>query len=333
MMIIMQDDNLYRIEVIRMPALTTLHAHRHWNIREGATDDVAPELENDHSQVLAFVVHGEDDETTKKKFAMLKQVAGLMHDLIDERQIQKWDALVDVLTPDLQLSTNRIIEAKMMSAVRTAVLETEDFVTASAIAEAAHYSTKNPSSQPNRWKRARQIFAVSHKGVDLYPLYALDREQEFRPLPVVAEVLGLFADKKSGWETAFWFASVNSHLKNKKPKDLLRSHPKSVLMAARGEATGYRMAKGGSHHPPAGRLEATLINWGKGQTLHRVHRSTYKVDQFNPSRSGDARFSPLVTSGSRVIATLYAGTTLDCALMETFFQESIRPSARPGTFD
>src|SRR5260370_8698764 len=36
--------------------------------------------------------------------------------------------------------------------------------------------------------------------------------------------------------------------------------------------------------------------------------------------SGSARFSPLVISGT-VIPTLYAGTTLDCALMETVFHD------------
>jgi hypothetical protein len=223
-----------------MPSTTNLKLKHNWSVREGATDEVASELSNDHSQVLAFVAYGEDRETTKKKFAMLKQVAGLMNDLIDVKRTQKWDALVEALTPDLELSTTKFIEAKMMSEARTAVLETEDFVTASAIAEAAHYSTRNPSSQPNRWKRARQIFAVSHRGVDLYPLYALDRDQEFRPLPIVGKILGLFGDKKSGWETAFWFASVNSYLKNKKPKDMLRSNPEGVLKAAQAEVAGVQ---------------------------------------------------------------------------------------------
>jgi len=36
---------------------------------------------------------------------------------------------------------------------------------------------------------------------------------------------------------------------------------------------------------------------------------------------GDARFSPLVTSAGDAIPTLYAGTTLDCALMETVFHD------------
>jgi hypothetical protein len=238
--VIIECDNLYRIEVPPMPSTSSLQVNHNWNVREGATDDVASELSNDHSQVLAFVAYGDDKETTKKKFAVLKQVAGLMNDLIDVKRTQKWDALVEALTPDMELSTTKIIEAKMMSEARTAVLETEDFVTASAIAEAAHYSTRNPSSQPNRWKRARQIFAVSHKGIDLYPLYALDRDQEFRPLPIVGEVLGLFGDKKSGWETAFWFASVNGYLGSKKPKDVLRSNPEGVLKAAQAEVVGVQ---------------------------------------------------------------------------------------------
>ena len=64
-----------------------------------------------------------------------------------------------------------------------------------------------------------------------------------------------------------------------------------------------------------------MIQWGEGQTLHRVHSSLYKPDQFNPSTKGDARFSPLSHGSDTVIPTLYAGTTLDCALMETVFHD------------
>jgi hypothetical protein len=74
--------------------------------------------------------------------------------------------------------------------------------------------------------------------------------------------------------------------------------------------------------PPVGRLSATLIQWGNGRTVFRVHRSIYKADQFNDSGKGDARFSPLIdATRNEVIPTLYAGTTLDCALMETVFHD------------
>jgi hypothetical protein len=72
--------------------------------------------------------------------------------------------------------------------------------------------------------------------------------------------------------------------------------------------------------PPAGKLEATIAKWNSSQVLHRVHRDEYAPDAFNPSRAGSARFSPLVVAG-KVIPTLYAGTTLDCALMETVFHD------------
>lgn len=73
--------------------------------------------------------------------------------------------------------------------------------------------------------------------------------------------------------------------------------------------------------PPKGALRTTLIQWGAGQTLYRVHSSLYQPKQFNGSTQGNARFSPLLDSSGTVIPTLYAGTTLECALMETVFHD------------
>jgi hypothetical protein len=67
--------------------------------------------------------------------------------------------------------------------------------------------------------------------------------------------------------------------------------------------------------PPADEVDATVILWGKGQEFYRVHDATYKGNGFNPSRKGNARFSPIRDSDGRIIPTLYAGTTLDCALI------------------
>lgn len=60
--------------------------------------------------------------------------------------------------------------------------------------------------------------------------------------------------------------------------------------------------------------------WGKDLTVHRVHPDIFGPLAFNPTNFGWARFSPLIVSGA-VIPTLYAGTTLDCALMETVFHD------------
>ena len=98
-----------------------------WDVREGSSADIASGLETDHAQVLAFVVAGEDDATRQRKFAMLRQVAVLMDDLLDVRRTEKWNAVVEALTPDLELSPTKLREAKMMSAARSTVLESGDF--------------------------------------------------------------------------------------------------------------------------------------------------------------------------------------------------------------
>ncbi len=79
------------------------------------------------------------------------------------------------------------------------------------------------------------------------------------------------------------------------------------------------MAKGHTLLEPAESLQATLIEWGGGKTLYRVHHERYQGNAFNPTRRGNARFSPVADRSGNVIPTLYAGGTVNCALMETVF--------------
>jgi hypothetical protein len=137
------------------------------------------------------------------------------------------------------LTSNRMIEAKMFAQAMKGILESDDFAKATDIAEIAHFSKRNPSSQPNRWKKTGLIFAVPYKGVDLYPLYALELKEGAKPLPIMKKVLQVLAEKDD-WQKAFWFASVNSYLRNKMPKELLKSKPQEVLRAAEIEASGVQ---------------------------------------------------------------------------------------------
>lgn len=73
--------------------------------------------------------------------------------------------------------------------------------------------------------------------------------------------------------------------------------------------------------PPADELDATVVLWGKGEEFYRVHDAVYRGNEFNSSRKGNARFSPIRDSDGKIIPTLYAGTSLDCALMETIFHD------------
>jgi hypothetical protein len=68
-------------------------------------------------------------------------------------------------------------------------------------------------------------------------------------------------------------------------------------------------------------LHVTLTTLGAGEVLHRVHLEKYDADQFNPGIHGNARFSPIQDERGEPIPTLYAGTTMPCALMETVFHD------------
>jgi len=225
-----------------MPASAFANPARqqNWDVQEGSAQELAPGLENSKAQALVFVspFQGED-ERTKTVFEALKRASESIDVLIDKRRKNSWEALIEALTPDIPLSSNRMIEAKMFAQAKKGILESGDFVRAADIAEAAHFSMKNPSSQPNRWKKTGLIFAVPYKAVDLYPFYALELSERVRPLPIMKEVLQVLADKDD-WQKAFWFGSVNTYLRNKMPKELLKSKPQEVLRAAEIEASGVQ---------------------------------------------------------------------------------------------
>lgn len=221
-------------------SFATPHRHQHWDVQEGEAQELAHGLEKSEAQALVFVSHARgNDEWTKTVFQTLKRASEVIEVLIDKRQENSWDALIEALTPDVPLTSNRLIEAKMFAQAMRGILESDDFARATDIAEVGHFSKTNPSSQPNRWKKAGLIFAVPYKGADLYPLYALDLTEGARPLPIMESVLNVLREKDD-WQKAFWFSSVNTYLKNKMPKELLKSKPQEVLRAAEIEASGVQ---------------------------------------------------------------------------------------------
>ena len=81
------------------------------------------------------------------------------------------------------------------------------------------------------------------------------------------------------------------------------------------------MARAATSLEPPVILQASLIEWGANLTLYRVHHQRFHGPDFNPTQRGNARFSPIYEANGVLIPTLYAGTTLDCALMETVFHD------------
>ena len=163
-------------------------------------------------------------------------VASSMFEVLRERHDREsLERLAEVLVPRTPPSPRLLKEAAMLVQARKEVLESGDWLTAAEIAQLAGLSTRNPSAQPNKWKKQGLVFAIPHNGVDYYPGYGLDRDAGFRPLKAMAKVIEAFAGHKDGWGMAYWFRADNSLLGGKRPQDLLATAPDLVIAAAQDE--------------------------------------------------------------------------------------------------
>ena len=117
--------------------------------------------------------------------------------------------------------------------LREQVLKSARWLTAQQIAANAVFSTSNPSSQPSKWEKAGLIFAIFDEGRDLFPAYGLG--EDGRPLPVMKEVLTVFAGRRQPLSIAGWFAAANSWLNGKTPMEMLAEQGEDVVWAARME--------------------------------------------------------------------------------------------------
>ncbi|WP_288473513.1 hypothetical protein, partial [uncultured Pseudomonas sp.] len=175
-----------------------------------------------------------------ERFAVLALKEHLEHGRGDVGEVlrqhrESLERLAEVLVPRTPPSPRLLREASMLVQARKAVLESGDWLTAAQLAQLAGLSTRNPSAQPNKWKKQGQIFAISHNGIDYFPGYGLNAEAGFRPLKPLAKVIEVFTGHKDGWGMAYWFRSENGYLGGKRPQDLLASAPQRVIAAAEDE--------------------------------------------------------------------------------------------------
>ena len=172
----------------------------------------------------------------------LASVMSFIDAALREQNEQTLKALVNAVVPKAPPEPTLLREAAMLARSRKAVLEGADWLTAAKLAELAGLSATNPSTQPNKWKRRRQIFAIHHNGVDYFPGYGLDPEADWRPRKAMKSVLEVFGDEKDGWGLAYWFLSANSLLGGKRPQDVLATRPEQVIAAASDEMEGVAHA-------------------------------------------------------------------------------------------
>ena len=188
----------------------------------------------------ALAVTFADDEQAVILEDVFRKIAAFLPQMVRQRQQDTVEKIVGALLPDMAISDAALSQARMMIDAKSTILGSGDFLPAGEIAKLAGYSAKNPSAQPNKWKKDGAIFAIQHKGTDYFPIYALNPDENYRPYKVLADALRIFGETKSEWGIAYWFAGLNSFLDDRRPQDLLASDSESVIAAARDEVEGLQ---------------------------------------------------------------------------------------------
>ena len=203
----------------------------------GSPQEVQAQLGNllaDHVLVVAFDhIKPNVFEALAENFANV--ASSLFEVLLERHDRESLERLAEVLVPRTPPSSRLLKEAAMLVRSRQAVLESGDWLTAADIAQLAGLSPRNPSAQPNKWKKQGLIFAINLGGVDYFPGYGLDPDTGFRPLKALAKIIETFGGHKDGWGMAYWFLSDNGFLGGQRPQDLLASAPERVIAAAMDE--------------------------------------------------------------------------------------------------
>jgi len=190
------------------------------------------------SEVIALVADDGNDERTSVLTELVRHVTVDFDQKLARRKRQAIAKMVETYVEFVPLDKTALLEAEMVGRARKVALESTSWLTAREIGQMAGLVSSNPSVQTSKWKRQRRIFAVSYANASLFPAYALDVANGYRPLKGLKPILELFGDSKDGWGLAYWFSSVNSYLGGQRPQDLLETDPEQVLAAAEAESIG-----------------------------------------------------------------------------------------------
>ena len=143
---------------------------------------------------------------------------------------------IEELMPERMASDDQVLQRLRNAKARQAMLDEFGALKSTDIAILAQSKSRNLSATATRWQKAGRIFGVRRGRQTLFPGFQFSDDGQ--PLSVVRQVLGFLSDKRTAWEIAIWFISGNGWLDGKRPVDLLRAHPDTVVAAAEKEVKG-----------------------------------------------------------------------------------------------
>jgi hypothetical protein len=210
-----------------------------FEIHECESGAVLKKLKRQRGCVVALSFQASDQQVVDDTITLFRQVAAVRSQVLKARGEERVEALIKALVPDPPMSDTKRLQTTMQANAMNRIIHSGDLITAADISRLAGLSSRNPSAQPNRWKKAGQTFAIPFNGTDYYPLYTLDPTANYRPYKAVAEVISILTNKDA-WGLAFWFASLNGYLGGKRPQDLLATKPDQIIAAAKDQIAGVQ---------------------------------------------------------------------------------------------
>lgn len=118
---------------------------------------------------------------------------------------------------------------------RNAVLKSGYWLTAVQIVQLVKLAASRLPPHPEDWRSEKRIFTIHHGGVEYFPAYGLNPEDGYRPLKLMAVLIGILAEHKNSWEMAQWFQATSDFLYGESPQEILVDEPERVVAAARYE--------------------------------------------------------------------------------------------------
>ena len=157
--------------------------------------------------------------------AVLQIVLSLLSEDVRDNQ------LIDTLLQDVEpavMGPEHVVQLRKQAQAREGFLQGVVLIDAANVGHLLGSEAQNTSALARRLKREGKLFAITHRGVDLYPAAQI---VDGEPSPAIPEILEAFPTG-SPWTVALWLNAPSGWLNGEKPIDLLARDPDRVVRAA-----------------------------------------------------------------------------------------------------
>lgn len=198
-----------------------------------ATTTVA-ELDRDALKRIArageVASEGEEGLLVTGPEAEVRRLVRVVRSLISEAELN--EQLLEVLLQHVEpgvVGEERLLQLRRQAEARESFLTNVPLLDSADVGELLGSKARNTSAMASRLKREGRLFAVTHRGVDLYPAAQI---VDGEPSPAMPAIIDAFSGD-SPWALALWLDAPSGWLAGRRPLELLATEPDRVVEAAR----------------------------------------------------------------------------------------------------